>query len=86
MVLIFITNHAAIDTNLNIIINILFDLLEITMIKKPQDLSKYDRISIINRHIKDIQQTVYPDNYQEVKQTVVKALEDRIDDIVDGRV
>ena len=57
-----------------------------TPIKKPQDLSKFDRISIINRHIKDIQQTVYPDNYQEVKQTVVKALEDRIDAIVDGRV
>ena len=56
------------------------------MIKKPQDLSKFDRISIINRHIQDINQTVYPDNYQEVKQTVVKALEDRIDAIVDGRV
>ena len=55
-------------------------------IKKPQDLSKFDRISIINKHISDIQQTVYPDNYQEVKQTVVKALEDRIDAIVDGRV
>ena len=56
------------------------------MINKPQDLSKFERITIINKHISDIQQTVYPDNYQEVKQTVVKALEDRIDAIVDGRV
>ena len=54
--------------------------------EKSQDLSKLDRINILNRHIIDINNTVYPDNYQEVKKTMISALEDRIDAIMDERV
>ncbi len=51
-----------------------------------QKLSKYDRIKILNKSINNIKETVYPDNYDEAKEAMIEALEDRIDAIVQDRV
>jgi len=48
--------------------------------------SKYDRIARLNKQIQRIEETLYPDNYDEIKETMLKALADRIDDIVEDRI
>lgn len=53
---------------------------------KVEEIDKYQRIQVINLHIKQIQETIYPDRMQEVREVMIRALEERIDAIVEGRV
>ena len=52
----------------------------------PTEPTKSERIAKLNKQISNIEHTIYPDNYDEVKGTMIMALEDRIDAIVEGRV
>jgi len=48
--------------------------------------TKYERIVVINRHIKHIEKTSYPPGYENDKRGMIAALEKRIDAIVEGKV
>ena len=49
-------------------------------------MDKYDRMKRLQAQIEDIKATVYPDRYEEVKETMLKALCARIDQILRDEV
>lgn len=54
-------------------------------IKTRQKPSDYDRISKIDQQIQNIQQTVYPDGFEEIRDTMVEALRELKINIVEGK-
>ena len=50
--------------------------------QRVRDLSKYARIQFHNQIIENLKNTVYPASYTSDKESVIKALEERIDDIL----
>jgi len=46
------------------------------------EIGKYRRIESLNTAIRMLEETLYPASMTEAKEVMIKALEDRIDDIV----
>lgn len=54
-------------------------------LQRVRNLSTYDRVKFYEHLISEIRDTVYPESYNLDKAAVLEALEERKNDIIDGR-